>query len=213
MESTLVIKLVGLLALLISLSTHEYCHALVAHLLGDDTARRMGRLTLNPIPHIDPLGTVFLPLLMVLSSSPVLFGWAKPVPFNPYNLRYRKWGPTLVALSGPASNLVGAVLYALLLRLVIQVWHFPFTNLLPIFLIAAVQINVLLAIFNFIPIPPLDGSKLLFTLLDSPKYARMRLFLETRGILLLLLVIFFAQPLLMAVFSATLNAVYLVTGL
>lgn len=211
-----VFVLVALAALLISLSTHEYCHALVGYLLGDRTAQRAGRLTLNPIAHIDPVGTVLIPLIGAMSGFPVI-GWAKPVPFNPYNLKYGKWGPVMVALAGPVSNFLMAGVYLLLLRLVITVLSFSPNNLLVLFLTLLVMVNVVLGIFNFIPVPPLDGSKLLHALMTAPKYRNTLLWLETRGPLVLLLIIFsdyfLNLNILSRFFNAAINTVFALGGL
>jgi Zn-dependent protease len=148
-----------IIALILSIIIHEVSHGYVANFLGDPTARLAGRLTLNPIPHIDPIGSVVIPGLLALSSSGLLFGWAKPVPYNPYNLKNQRWGELLVAAAGPAVNILIAVVFALLIRFDLvagNVWSLPWT---------IVYINVLLALFNLIPIPPLDGSKVLAGLL------------------------------------------------
>ena len=212
----LLISLISLLALLISLTTHEYCHALMAYLLGDDTAKRMGRLTLNPLAHIDPIGTILIPLIGALSGLPII-GWAKPVPFNPYNLRSQKWGATMVALAGPFSNFLGAFIYILLLKLVLTVFQLPIDNLLSLFLALLVIVNVVLGVFNFIPVPPLDGSKLVNAIFDAPKYQRFRLFLETRGstILLAIILIDFISPvpILGSLFNVAINLVFSLAGL
>jgi Zn-dependent protease len=208
--------LIGLLAMLISLSTHEFSHALAGYLLGDETAKRMGRLTLNPVAHIDPVGTILIPLIGAFSGLP-LFGWAKPVPFNPYNLRYQKWGAAMVAMAGPISNIVLAFVYLFSLKFAIEVLNLPVQNLLPLFLAMLVVVNVVLAVFNLIPVPPLDGSQLLGTLLDSPKHRDIRLFLETKGPTILFIIImldfFSPTPVLGRVFSAAINAVFSVAGL
>jgi len=135
------------------------------------TAKRAGRLTLNPLPHIDPMGSVILPALMVLTHSPILFGWAKPVPYNPYNLtKGGKWGEALVAVAGPASNFILAILFGLAMRFGIV----P-TEGVGIAMIA-VYMNIFLGVFNLLPIPPLDGSKVLPSLLPralSVKYEQL----------------------------------------
>lgn len=186
------------LAFLIALSVHEFSHAWAATLLGDGTARRMGRLTLNPVAHIDLIG-----LLAVLFIG---FGWGKPVPFNPYNLKYPKWGPVLVAFAGPLSNLVFAAVSLLLLEAMGP--SLGLDNLLTIFLVVSAQLNVALLAFNLIPLPPLDGSKALLAVLDHPKYAATREFVETRGSALLLLLIIADSFMQLGVFSGLIHFVW-----
>ncbi len=134
---------------------HEVMHGVAADRLGDPTARYAGRLTLNPISHLDPFGSVLLPVLLAVSQSPFLFGWAKPVPYNPYNLtKAPRWGEAIVAFAGPASNFGIALVFALIIRLGI-------VASINDILFVVVAVNVMLGIFNLIPIPPLDGSKIL----------------------------------------------------
>ncbi len=171
-------SIVWVLAILIALAIHEFSHALVGTYLGDPTAREAGRLTLNPFAHVDFLG--FLMLLFVG------FGWGKPVPVNPYNLRFPRWGTTLVALAGPFSNFISLAVFGVILKIVTTVGGLPLDNLLVQFLGLLVVINLVLLLFNVLPIPPLDGSKVLLALLDRPRYDRLRFLLETRGPLLLL---------------------------
>jgi Zn-dependent protease len=160
---TIATGLTTYIVLLFSLSFHEAAHAWAALRMGDDTAMRQGRITLNPIVHIDPLGTVLLPLMMFLSSGSPLFGWAKPTPYNPANFRRDRTvgqGHVLVASAGPVSNLLLAFLFAAALVVavragLVQSSRDPVLRLL----VAGVQINVILAVFNLVPLPPLDGSK------------------------------------------------------
>ena len=200
----LIVILVSVLALLFSLSVHEYAHALAGHLLGDDTARRMGRLTLNPIAHVDPVGTVLVPLIGAFSGLP-LIGWAKPVPFNPYNLRDPKWGSVAVALAGPISNFLFAIVCLVLLKVSLGVFGLSVLNLLVLFLALLAVVNIVLGVFNFIPVPPLDGSRLLHALLDAPKHRPTLHFLETRGpmIIFFLILLDFTSP--VSVFGGLLN--------
>lgn len=163
---------------------HEYAHGLAADMLGDPTARLAGRLTVNPIPHIDLWGTILMPItLSVLTGGQFLFAYAKPVPYNPYNLKNQKWGPAIVAIAGPAANLLLAIAFAIFVRILPAS---NFTSILSIIVYA----NVMLTIFNLVPIPPLDGSKILYALL--PDSARgIRDFLDKHGFIILLFFIFF----------------------
>ncbi|HCC22325.1 hypothetical protein A2480_02085 [Candidatus Uhrbacteria bacterium RIFOXYC2_FULL_47_19] len=208
--------LVALLALYVSLTVHEFSHAFSAYLQGDQTAQRSGRLTLNPLAHIDPVGTVLVPLLGALSGFP-LIGWAKPVPFNPHNLKNSRWGSVAVALAGPISNFVMAFVFLGLLRLAVINFALPQSNLLVVFLFLLVTVNVVLGIFNFIPVPPLDGSKLLHALLDAPQYRNLLITLETRGPLILmgLVLVDFILPvsILGRIFNTAVNTVFRLGGL
>ena len=165
--------LAWIVAIVAVLSVHEFSHALASYLLGDSTAKHSGRLTLNPMSHISWVG--FLMLLMVG------FGWGKPVPFNPYNLKYPRFGPAIVAVAGPASNILMAILAIIVLKLIIIFELIGVTNLLFQFIYLFIVINAILAVFNLIPLPPLDGSKILFSFISSPKYAQIRETLEYRG--------------------------------
>lgn len=149
---------------------HECCHGWAAYLNGDDTAKMSGRLTLNPIPHIDMMGTIILPLILIFTHSPILIGWAKPVPINPYRLNNPIKDMAKVGLAGPGSNFAMAVLSALI------IWLFKITGLDPYTEINAliikllyinVQINLVLGVFNLVPIPPLDGSRIVSAFLPA----------------------------------------------
>ena len=176
-----------IIILIFSVIIHEIAHGAVANYLGDPTAKYAGRLTLNPIVHLDIFGSVLVPLLLILARSPILFGWAKPVPINPYNFRDQKYGQAKVALAGPAANLGIALALGLILRFM------PNFLISPAFyaiLSYVVFINILLAIFNLIPIPPLDGSHILFTFLPE-SFRSIKIFLSQYGFFILLIVIFF----------------------
>ncbi|MCD6550611.1 site-2 protease family protein [bacterium] len=190
-----------LIVLVFSVIIHEIAHGAVAYYLGDPTAKYAGRLTLNPIPHIDPFGSILIPLLLVLARSPIVFGWAKPVPINPYNFRDQKYGQAKVALAGPAANLAIALVFGLILRFL------PLSSQFSFFAFALsyiVFINILLAVFNLIPIPPLDGSHILFTFLPD-SFIKLKMFLGQYGFFILLIVIFFflqwLYPLIEAIYT------------
>ena len=150
-----------LIIVIIALTVHEFSHAWAGHILGDVTAKQHGRLTLNPVAHIDPYSTLLLPVALLLLGSPVVFGAAKPVPFNPYAVRYGKWGAALVAVAGPASNLLMAIFVGLYLRFV------PLSGVTGRFLLQFVFVNLAFFVFNMIPIPPLDGSRVLYAAAPS----------------------------------------------
>ncbi len=214
---TTVIIAFYLVILLYSIILHEIAHGLAALRLGDRTALAAGRLTLNPRSHIDPIGSVLLPAVMLIASHfTFAFGWARPVPFDPRNLRNRTWGPVLVALSGPATNFVLALAAALIARVLpvaeavkgviiagvfrsdwsvlAQAISGSLSSIIFLLCIIAIFWNVLLGIFNLLPIPPLDGSKLLYALV--PLSPRTQFALEQYGFFILIaLVLLFPQPL------------------
>jgi len=166
----------------------------MADQLGDPTARYAGRLTLNPLKHIDKWGTILMPILLFLiTGGHFLFAYAKPVPYNSYNLKNQRTGPLWVALAGPFANLILATAFGLFIRLM------PMTNL-SIFLSVIVYANVLLAVFNLVPIPPLDGSKVLYAVLPASQY-RVIQFLEQNGFVILLIFVFFGFKLLVPLIS------------
>ncbi len=185
-----------ILILIFSIVIHEVSHGYAANMLGDPTARMAGRLTLNPIKHLDLMGSIIIPGLLVLSGTPFLFGYAKPVPYNPYNLRKyswaQKWGEAIVAVAGPGVNILIALIFGLIIRLS-ATFNFATQSFVEIST-AVVFINILLAVINMIPIPPLDGSKVLGALLPpslSESYTRMRIALEYNIFLAFGLVILF----------------------
>lgn len=154
-----------LVVLIMSASIHEYAHGWAAFQLGDPTAKDAGRLTVNPLKHLDPFGSFFLPLVLFLSRSPFLIGYAKPVPYNPYNLHDREYGPAKVAIAGPASNLMTAIFFGLFLRFMPYMHFLSLTQQLVDLIVIVVYINLLLAVFNLLPLPTLDGSTVLTTFL------------------------------------------------
>jgi Zn-dependent protease len=156
--------IIGVVVVIFSIILHEVAHGYAADWLGDPTARYSGRLTLNPIPHIDPIGSVLLPGILALSNSGFLIGWAKPVPYNPYNVRGGKWGEAFVGFAGPLTNILLALMAGLLLRF----FGPGMSDLLVGVLFTVGFSNLFLAILNLVPIPPLDGSKILSALLPYP---------------------------------------------
>lgn len=187
----ILITIFSLAVLLFSVIIHELSHGSVAHALGDPTAKYAGRLSFNPLRHLDPFGSVILPLflLLVTGGRGPIFGWAKPVPINPYNFRDQKWGSLKVAIAGPLSNFALALFFGLLLRFMPRdiVLSMPGIALIFSFI---VQINIMLAVFNLVPIPPLDGHWVLFQLIP-PAYEGIKLFLQKYGVFILIFFIFF----------------------
>lgn len=178
-------------ALVFTLSVHEFSHAWLGRLLGDRTAEREGRLTLNPLAHLDPFG-----FFLILIAG---FGYAKPVPYNPYNLKYPIWGPALIAAAGPGSNLVFGFVCAFFYGLALP--FFGNNNLLVAALWFLGHINFALMLFNLIPLPPLDGSKALLSALAGPQYRQARVWLEVQGPFLLLTLILMDAVLNIGIFS------------
>lgn len=187
-----------LIVLLFSLVIHEVSHGWVALSLGDRTAKDEGRLSLNPLKHLDPVGSILVPLLLYVFTAGrgPLFGWAKPVPVNPYNLRDQKWGILKVSLAGPGANFLVAIFFGLVIR------FFPLDPNLSQFLGIIVIYNLLFGFFNLVPIPPLDGSSIAFSLLGE-RFPGIKNFLYQYGSFLLLFFIFFGfQFLHVLVFAA-----------
>lgn len=187
--------------LLFSVIVHECAHGLVAEWWGDPTARMLGRLTLNPIPHIDPFGSIIVPGLLFLMRSNFLFGWAKPVPVTIENFRNRKWGDITVSLAGPASNVLLALALAGVLagaRFIMGADGVP--ESLVILCVLGIRLNFILALFNLIPIPPLDGSHVVANLLPGPMAYAYRS-LGQVGILILMGIMFLVPGVFSIVFA------------
>ena len=182
----------GLVVFIYSVVIHEVSHGFAAQALGDDTARAMGRLSLNPLKHIDIFGSIVLPLLLLFSGSPFVFGYAKPVPYDPRNLRDQKYGPIKVAMVGPASNIFIALVFGVMLRFFPDI--LPAT-IIPQLFAMIVAINLVLAIFNLFPIPPLDGHWVLMTLLPA-RYHAFKAWLYRYSIFLFLIFLVFIYPII-----------------
>ncbi|OHA32118.1 MAG: hypothetical protein A2928_01395 [Candidatus Taylorbacteria bacterium RIFCSPLOWO2_01_FULL_45_15b] len=174
----------SLIILIISVIIHEISHGYMALHLGDTTAKYAGRLTLNPISHIDPIGSILVPI--ITSIAGFAFGWAKPVPYNPYNLSDQRWGEAKVAAAGPLSNIAIALLFGLIIRFGDGI----LSPTLILLMSVVVFINLILAIFNLVPIPPLDGSKILFAFLPY-NMSRFRQAMEGYSLILFFVFIFF----------------------
>lgn len=192
-----------IIVILFAVVLHEISHGAVANAMGDPTAKYAGRLTLNPLKHLDFWGSFLFPLLLLIfSGGRFVFGWAKPVPYNPYNLKYQRWGPALVGLAGPAANFSLTIFFAGLIRLA----DYYGLGSAPFFLFfhIIVWINLLLGVFNLLPIPPLDGSKILFSALPY-SWEPVKIFLEQYGFVILIMFLFFGFhlliPLVLSIYS------------
>lgn len=172
----------------VAITVHEYSHAAVGHYLGDPTAKEQGRLTLNPLAHIDPFTTLALPVLLILAGSPVIFGAARPVPFNPYMVRGAERGAALIALAGPASNFALAAIVAVIVRLIPELGMAGGS-----LLISMIMINIALGLFNLIPIPPLDGSRVVYAFAPPKAREAMERF-EGLGPIAILVIFLVAFP-------------------
>jgi len=198
----LTLALASFAVFILSVIVHEISHGLAALSQGDGTAKYQGRLTLNPLKHIDPVGSIFVPLLCLLSGSGFMFGWAKPVPYNPYNLRNGRWSELWVAIAGPLSNIIIALVFGLFLRFYVNSLPDATLNILAVL----VEVNIVLAVFNMVPLPPLDGSKVLLNILPFRMAAKIRPYFERYGLVLTLVFILFlwqySTPLIVGLFGA-----------
>lgn len=175
---------VSVIILIMSVVLHELAHGYTAELLGDPTPRLQGRLTLNPLKHLELFGSLIVPL--ITSMTGFIFGWAKPVQWNPYNVKNKRWGELIISIAGPASNILIAIVFGLVIRFFGESFSTAFLQISTY----VILINVVLAVFNLVPIPPLDGSKVLFSLLP-PHLGYIREFVEKYSIFLFLFLIIF----------------------
>jgi len=199
------IKIFQLIVLYASMVVHEVSHGLTAYKLGDPTAKLAGRLSFNPLKHIDPFGTAILPLLLILFNSPFVICYAKPVPFNPANFRNIRKGIMLTGLAGPLSNIFLAIIFGILIRLFGFFGFLPPSFLLLLFII--VFLNLLFAFFNLAPFPPFDGHHLVFSLLPN-RFHGLKNFLTRNYFFLMFIWIFWVFPYLLAPFVYRLSSIF-----
>lgn len=191
-------SIIFVVVLIISIILHEIAHGYTADKLGDPTARLQGRLSLNPLVHIDWIGSIILPFFLVISGSPFILGWAKPVPFNPYNMKNPKWGGAFVAAAGPLTNIAIALVAAAALSI------FNFSEGVIFFVSSIIITNIALAVFNMLPIPPLDGHHILYAILPNRFYKIKELLRKYSFIILITFVIFgwrFISPIIMGIYN------------
>lgn len=207
------ITFLSFIILIFSIIVHEVAHGYAANALGDPTARLSGRLTLNPLPHIDPMGSIIIPAFLVLTGSSLLFGWAKPVPYNPHNLKNKRWGEMVVAGAGAATNLLLAIIFGLII-------HFGSSSLpVPALTLAAsiTLINLFLGLFNLIPFPPLDGFTVLRSALPwhlAMRFDRFERYIRSVGILSLIAFLLLFSLILTGPFFLLVSKVFtLLTGM
>lgn len=194
MNLEIILVIFWLVALFVSITVHEFMHAWSANYLGDPTAKAMGRVSLNPIAHIDPIGTVVLPIIMALTTG-FVFGWAKPVQINPNNFKNYRIGQALTAVAGPFANLVMILFFTALYKII------PDAGLFSVFLIIIIQLNIVLMVFNLLPVPPLDGSKILYLFMPFETIRK----LEQYGPFLLIFVILYAGRFIFPIITAITN--------
>lgn len=195
------------IVLIISVIVHEVAHGWAANALGDPTAKLQGRLSLNPIRHVDPIGSILIPAVLVLTNSSFLFGWAKPVPYNPYNLKNQRWGEAIVGVAGVAVNLFLAVLFAGIARFAFGAGMIEFGTLASL----VVLVNLSLGIFNLLPIPPLDGFTVLRGILPfrvSMKLREIEDRIQAGGIFSLVLILFLFSYFLAAPFGMLIRTLF-----
>ncbi|HOI59907.1 MAG TPA: site-2 protease family protein [Candidatus Pacearchaeota archaeon] len=196
------VAITSFIILIFSIVIHEVSHGSMANQLGDETAKNQDRLSLNPLKHIDLMGTILLPLFLLLAHSPVVIGWAKPVPVNFNSLKDKRWGELKVSLAGPVANFSVAIVCGLLIRFL------PLPESLAAILSLAIIYNILLALFNLVPVPPLDGSHILFSFI---KNYELKANLYRFGFFILIALLFFT-PLLDFLYRLTIILANFITG-
>lgn len=213
-----IIPLIFIIVFLYSVVLHEIAHGFVANYFGDDTARVSGRLSFNPIVHIDPVGSILVPVLLYISSTGFLFGWAKPVPVNPYRLKDGKKSYRWVTLAGIATNLALAVIGALVLKVAVQNFGYGANNLGVVFFSTIVQINLILGIFNAMPLPGFDGWNFLTTFNWFASLVKMTplanpMFMAKWGLMISIFLIFMFMPILSRIFFFVFGIFGLIFGI
>ena len=203
-EKIMTIKIItSALAVFVAIIAHEIAHGLVAKYLGDDTAQKSGRLSLNPLKHIDPFGTILLPIILFLSKTGFIFGWAKPVPINYSKLRTSRYSIILVASAGVIMNFILAFLSSILLKISLMIPSPTVSGILAMFWLHMIFFNIVLAVFNLLPIPPLDGSKILLGWSNNIYIQR---FLNSdRGGLIFIIILAFVFPVIIQTFGINFN--------
>lgn len=214
----LLLILVSIIAFIVSVIFHEIAHGVVANWFGDDTAKLAGRLSLNPIVHIDPVGSVLVPALLMISGSGILFGWAKPVPVNSFRLRGGASSYRWVSLAGIATNLVLALLAAVVLKFTTQALDFPGNNLGVYFFVSLLQINIVLAVFNAFPLPGFDGFNFLTTFRPVGQLLAMTpfgnpVFMAQYGLIVSLGLLFLVMPVISKLINGVLGFIVRIFGL
>ncbi|RLC48660.1 MAG: site-2 protease family protein [Candidatus Cloacimonadota bacterium] len=180
--------IVYIFPVLFALTIHEFSHGYIAYLRGDDTAKMAGRLSLNPMRHLDIFGTIIFPLMLILLRSPFVFGWAKPVPINPYNFKDYKKDTALTAAAGPIANFLSAAVFSIIFNILYKILHFPLDNIITCIIFFTIFVNIILGLFNLIPIPPLDGSKVIGGFMSDKMYFTFQK-VEKKGMFILLAII------------------------
>lgn len=196
LKSTVIVLVIVFVVTLFSMILHELMHGLTAYWLGDDTAKNGGRLTLNPLKHIDPFLTILLPLIMAVMGGPI-FGGAKPVPFNPSRVRGGEWGAALVGIAGPLTNLVLAFIFYVVYALLPVSWSAsPVGEIVNLFALYGVQVNLGFFAFNILPIPPLDGSRVLYAVAPEDVQRFMDVMERSLGLIVVFFIVLVASPII-----------------